>query len=739
MVKKLSIFIFVIIIWVSNINNSFLSAVSEDSDNLGKTLYVGSDEIHKTVQSAIDAAAEGDTVCIKSGFYTERININKNKLTLTGEGVEKTFFEGSSRSFPAITVNNVTQLKIEHMTINNGKEGIEINGSKSVTINNCKIKFTKNSGVYADSNSDTITISGCEISDCYQGTCCRSNNTSVSNCRIFNNNTGIELQGKYSNVVYIRDNDVFSNSSRGCYISSVQFFIENNRINYNNTGIGLIRTRIDTIVDSKRFIRGNELFYNSSYGIESNESSGVTIENNYIYTNNENSNNANYAIYDICSEKFIIKNNTISNYSYGIALCKQEYFDSYNQQMLVYNNDLIDNVHQALDESKDGRWDNGEMGNYWSGYKGEDIEKDGIGDSPYVITEGTIRISDNFPSMKQINNKVKPTSTPVHTLANDHTATSTAITTSTSTPISTTTPEATISVTPAPSHAVTSALPSGNGYVSVPAAVVPGAVSEITTTPTKPSNTTPTATIPPKSTTTPTSTISSTPVSTSAPLTTNTVNKTPGNSKIVDLKDINGHWANKYIKDVVSMGIMEGKGNGLFAPDDFVNRAECAKVLMVLTGNSKQYDDNVIFKDVAKSDWFYTYINSAYKCKMILGYPDKTFKPRNYITREDIVVTLSNVLKNSYGFKGIRALKINYKTGEKETISDDNIKGTLELPFNDTERISAYAMDGVATAVNYGLVAGKQDNKFVPKGKATRAEMAVILSRLVSKYGYPGS
>lgn len=53
---------------------------------------------------------------------------------------------------------------------------------------------------------------------------------------------------------------------------------------------------------------------------------------------------------------------------------------------LIYFNNFIDNWVQArISFDAVDRWDNGTHGNYWSDYKGEDLDSDGIGDSPYYI------------------------------------------------------------------------------------------------------------------------------------------------------------------------------------------------------------------------------------------------------------------------------------------------------------------------------------------------------------------
>ena len=53
-----------------------------------------------------------------------------------------------------------------------------------------------------------------------------------------------------------------------------------------------------------------------------------------------------------------------------------------------------------------------------------------------------------------------------------------------------------------------------------------------------------------------------------------------------DLKDINGHWAEAYIKYCYSQGIISGRGNGIFDPNANVTSAEAAKMLLTAIGYS---------------------------------------------------------------------------------------------------------------------------------------------------------
>lgn len=65
---------------------------------------------------------------------------------------------------------------------------------------------------------------------------------------------------------------------------------------------------------------------------------------------------------------------------------------------LVYHNNFINNTKQAVTMDSKNTWDNGVEGNYWSDYEGEDLDGDGIGDTPYVIDEEN---RDDYPLVKQ--------------------------------------------------------------------------------------------------------------------------------------------------------------------------------------------------------------------------------------------------------------------------------------------------------------------------------------------------
>ena len=74
---------------------------------------------------------------------------------------------------------------------------------------------------------------------------------------------------------------------------------------------------------------------------------------------------------------------------------------------------------------------------------------------------------------------------------------------------------------------------------------------------------------------------------------------------VTDLKDINGHWAEGYIKYCYSQGVIAGRGDGTFAPNANVTAVEAAKMLLVAIG----YNSDV--QGYVGADWSINVIRDA--------------------------------------------------------------------------------------------------------------------------------
>ncbi len=167
-------------------------------------------------------------------------------------------------------------------------------------------------------------------------------------------------------------------------------------------------------------------------------------------------------------------------------------------------------------------------------------------------------------------------------------------------------------------------------------------------------------------------------------------------------------WAKDSVEIMASKGIINGKENNKFSPNDNITRAEFAALISRML-KYQASDNELSFKDVNKQDWYYDSINIAYQNKTINGKSETVFDPNGNITRQEIAKIISNVLEE----KG-------YKKGNTE---DLNI-------FKDKENIASWAVDSVGLSVKEGLITGMDNGTFAPNEKATRAQAAVMLHRL---------
>lgn len=103
----------------------------------------------------------------------------------------------------------------------------------------------------------------------------------------------------------------------------------------------------------------------------------------------------------------------------------------------------------------------------------------------------------------------------------------------------------------------------------------------------------------------------------------------------VDLKE--GAWYIPYINAAIKYNLLVADGDKI-RPDDPITRAEMARLLSPIdkTNNSKSDFQDIIGHRYEKE------INQAYGNKRIIGYPDGSFKPDNYITRAEAVIMFNS-------------------------------------------------------------------------------------------------
>ncbi|MCT4509535.1 MAG: S-layer homology domain-containing protein [Tepidibacter sp.] len=125
------------------------------------------------------------------------------------------------------------------------------------------------------------------------------------------------------------------------------------------------------------------------------------------------------------------------------------------------------------------------------------------------------------------------------------------------------------------------------------------------------------------------------------------------------LVDIYDHWASYSINNMIDNKIMNGISNMYFAPDDNLTRAQAAVILTRLLEIDDENIDSNSFDDVSKEYWAYNEIELAKKYGLINGKEENKFYPNEPITREEVSAMLSRLIKSSHSNDSINFNDVN--------------------------------------------------------------------------------
>lgn len=174
--------------------------------------------------------------------------------------------------------------------------------------------------------------------------------------------------------------------------------------------------------------------------------------------------------------------------------------------------------------------------------------------------------------------------------------------------------------------------------------------------------------------------------------------------------DITGHWAADNILFAASRGLLSGTSDTTFSPDTGMTRGMFVTALGRLAGINPDSYQTGKFTDVKADAYYAPYVNWAAQTGIVEGVTATTFAPDTNINREQMAVIMKNY-----------AAKLGY-----------DLPQTLKaVTFADNTQISSWAKDAVKSMQQAGILAGKVNNRFDPKGTATRAEVATVLRRFV--------
>ena len=169
----------------------------------------------------------------------------------------------------------------------------------------------------------------------------------------------------------------------------------------------------------------------------------------------------------------------------------------------------------------------------------------------------------------------------------------------------------------------------------------------------------------------------------------------------IDLK--NKHWAKEYIKFVVQRGIMVGVDGNRFEPNGKLSRA------MLISMLARISKDKV--EDTKKSDaWYSKDMDWAIKAGIISKSQNNKNKAEEALTRSEMATIIGRYLE-------YKAIKLE--------------ESKKEIRFKDMNNMSEETMKYVNILAKYEIVVGDKTGKFNPNASLTRAETAVVMTKLI--------
>lgn len=173
----------------------------------------------------------------------------------------------------------------------------------------------------------------------------------------------------------------------------------------------------------------------------------------------------------------------------------------------------------------------------------------------------------------------------------------------------------------------------------------------------------------------------------------------------------NYSWATTAVEYLSQTGVVNGIGNGRFGPEQTIQRCDFTLMLCrafrfdMIGGNS--------FPDIPAGSYYGSAVTTAKSLGIVTG-SNGLFMPTSALSRQDAMLMLKRAMV---------AAGWSVPSGAEGSLSR----------FSDGAQVSGYARDAVASMVQMGVVTGDGANRLKPWEPISRAEMAVILYRVLAR------
>ena len=172
-----------------------------------------------------------------------------------------------------------------------------------------------------------------------------------------------------------------------------------------------------------------------------------------------------------------------------------------------------------------------------------------------------------------------------------------------------------------------------------------------------------------------------------------------------------GHWARQFIEALAQKGVVSGKSETLYLPEEQVTRAEfIAMAARALGLGEPEYAG--AYYDVFRADWYAPAMQAAKEAGLVpaeMLQHNKVF-PLEAISRQEAAAVMAAACKNKAKLPAVQIY--------------------LGV-FDDEAQIAEWAKDSVRTVYALGVMRGTELHTFAPERTLTRAEAAVLIYNLL--------
>ncbi len=187
-------------------------------------------------------------------------------------------------------------------------------------------------------------------------------------------------------------------------------------------------------------------------------------------------------------------------------------------------------------------------------------------------------------------------------------------------------------------------------------------------------------------------------------------------------------WAQPYIIDMAKKGFITGYEDGTFQPDNEVTRLECLALFSRAMGALDDINEPVL--ELAHNE----YDSMLTPYSLPWGKDEIVYMLyKGALQKSDLDTYLEGTEKNKAMKRSEAAIIITKAMGgEADAVSDFGVA----LSYADADEIPANAIQYVQYATEKSIMQGMDNNMFSPGTSVLRSQMAVMLSRAVSKTEY---